>query len=381
MIADEIFELTNSIGTPFYAYDLGRVTRRLDTLERIPVRRKALYFATMANDHPSVLAHILAKGHGVFVNSPKHLQVVLGLGFRGNRVVYASSNMTDNEMRLCANNGVRLILDSLGQVTLFADVVGSGHEIGIRINVGSVRDQKWLRHEPSYRFGILPEEISTALDIANSGRLKIVGVHSYFGTDICSPKLLLKGLRALCIAAEHLPDLAYIDTAGGFAASGEIEGQEFDVHYYGVKAAQIINQFEAKYGREVELSLEPGRFISADCGFFFVTVTDIKERSDRLFVGTNGSVAIFPRRLLYPESARHPCELINATPGMNLHPLPISICGSSTYSRDILAADVHLQKPRAGDAIVFRNAGAYCRSMITDFLGKDRPNEVVVNYV
>jgi diaminopimelate decarboxylase len=96
-----------------------------------------------------------------------------------------------------------------------------------------------------------------------------------------------------------------------------------------------------------------------------------------VFVGTNGSVAIFPRPLLHGAEARHPCHLVEheARP---VHPLPLDICGNSTYSQDFLARKINLPLPRRGDTLVFLQAGAYGRSMITQFLGKDRPSEIVV---
>ena len=60
------------------------------------------------------------------------------------------------------------------------------------------------------------------------------------------------------------------------------------------------------------------------------------------------------------------------------HRLPAFVCGSSTYSGDILAAEIPLPRLKRGDLLMFRNAGAYCRSMMTDFLGKARPEEFFV---
>jgi diaminopimelate decarboxylase len=118
---------------------------------------------------------------------------------------------------------------------------------------------------------------------------------------------------------------------------------------------------------------------AAPIGWFFVRVVDIKERSDRIFAGTNASVAQFPRLLVYPEKARHPCEIVNSEASRTHANRPVWLCGNSTYSRDFLARGVKLPEPRIGDLVAFHHAGAYCRSMLARFLGKGIPSEVALN--
>ena len=125
--------------------------------------------------------------------------------------------------------------------------------------------------------------------------------------------------------------------------------------------------------------VEPGRWLAAPIGWFFTRVVDIKRRPDRIFVGTTASVAQFPRPLVYPDKARHPCEIVHRTVARPVADRPIWLCGNSTYSRDFLARAVKLPEPQVGDLVAFHNAGAYCRSMLTRFLGKEIPGEITVN--
>ena len=50
---------------PVYVYDLERLRDRCRELAGIPVTRKSIFFATMANDHPAILGCIRDQGHGV----------------------------------------------------------------------------------------------------------------------------------------------------------------------------------------------------------------------------------------------------------------------------------------------------------------------------
>ena len=363
---------------PTYVYDLERLRDRCRELEGIPVKGKSIFFATMANDHAAILSCIRGRGHGVFVNSPRHFRLVRDLGFAPSRIVYAATNMTADEMEMCLKAKVRVILDSIGQLQLFARLAKPGQNVGLRLSVGSALDGVQMWEDPSYRFGLMPAELPLAVEIARQHEVSIVGAHSYFGTDLTSAELLADGMERLGRAADLLPDLRYLDVGGGFGVTTRGEAG-FNLESYGRLAAKVMADHERRRGRPLELALEPGRYLAASCGFFFVKVIDVKTRLDRVFVGTNGSVAIFPRLLVYPDRAVHPCEILGMRRDQPSLEAPVYVCGNSTYSRDFLARNVRLPLPQPGDTILFHNAGAYCRSMITDFLGKDRPAEVVVN--
>lgn len=361
---------------PVYVYDLERLRRRCTLLRELDGPRTRVFFATMANDHPQILSTVRDCGLGVFVNSRQHLAVVRGLGFEASRIVYAATNMTPATMRTCLREGVNLVLDSLGQVQTLTELAEAGTEVAVRVNIGTPDGRGEVVADPSYRFGLLPEELRLAVGLAARRRVRIVGAHSYVGTNIMKVETLVQGLGRLGDVAAALPDLRFIDAAGGFGVPGSLDEPEFDLAGYGSQAARVMRQLEARLGRELELYLEPGRYLVADSGFFFVKVVDCKSHADRVFVGTNGSVALFPRPLLYAASAQHPCEVLGKRGRERPHPLPVYVCGDSTYSQDFLARGISLPLPRPGDTLVFHQAGAYGRSMFTRFLGKVRPNEV-----
>jgi diaminopimelate decarboxylase len=362
--------------SPCYVYDLAVIRERLRLLDALPVSRKRIHFATMANDHPLVLAEIAASGHGVFVNSIRHLNRVLDAGFPPRRIVFASSNMSLDEMATCVSADVHIVLDSVGQLTQLNSIVDTRIDVGLRVNVGSAVDQVRLGVEQDYRFGILRGEIDAALDAAR--RLRIIGIHSYFGTGILNSAVLIEGLKRLAEIAPAFPDLSYLDAGGGFGVPDEAGQAEFDIEQYGREAAAVIAQASGRASRPIELLLEPGRWLAAPSGWFFARIVDIKPRADRIFAGSNACVSQFPRPLVYPGTARHPCEIADA---IDRPPAakPVWISGNSTYSRDFLARGEMLADPRIGDLLVFHNAGAYCRSMLTSFLGKEPPEEIVLD--
>lgn len=368
-----------------YVYDLERLRRRCRMVSGLRLGPKRAFFATMANDHPEVLACVRDSGLGVFVNSGYHLDLALGLGFPAGRIVYAASNMTPDQLARCERLGVHLVLDSLGQLRSLCSVLarrpgGSAPvEIGLRVNVGCALDRTELRLDPSYRFGLMERELATGVALARQGGARVIGLHCYFGTDIMRPQVLLRGLEMLGHASRQVPDLRYLDVGGGFGVPEELDSPEFDLAAYERGAAAILESIRRSTGRPVELYVEPGRYLAADCGYYFVKVVDVKVRADRVFVGTNGSVSEFPRPLLYPDRARHPCQIVSPAAPAAAHDLPVFVCGNTTYSQDFLARGIALPLPRPGDTLVLHQAGAYGRSMSTRFLGRGMPAEAVVD--
>lgn len=54
------------------------------------------------------------------------------------------------------------------------------------------------------------------------------------------------------------------------------------------------------------------------------------------------------------------------------------VSGCSTYSKDYLSHEASLPESEIGDYLVFENAGAYCASMYTTFLGFEKPKEIFI---
>ncbi|BBB96532.1 MULTISPECIES: diaminopimelate decarboxylase family protein [Bradyrhizobium] len=377
IIPPHVLSAARQIDTAGYVYDLDILRSRLSQIEdALPLKRKHIHFATMANDHTNVLATIAETGHGVFVNSPLHLRLALSSGVAAKQIIYAASNMSGSEMRMCLNVGVHLVLDSAGQVASLDAIAPTNTPVGIRVNAGSAIEGPSLALEASYRFGLLADEVDAVQ--RSTRNLRITGVHCYFGTDILDPRTLLDGLDRLASIAVLLPDLEYVDGGGGFGIADDFDSPAFDLAAYGRGAAAIIARLEERLRRPVTLIVEPGRWLSAPIGWFFARVIDVKPRADRILAGVAASVVQFPRMLLHPEKARHPCEIVD---GRHRLPaaLPVWVTGNSTYSRDFLARGAALPNPKVGDLIAFHNAGAYCRSMRTRFLGKEDPEELFLH--
>jgi diaminopimelate decarboxylase len=140
----------------------------------------------------------------------------------------------------------------------------------------------------------------------------------------------------------------------------------------------MMNEVAGSLDKELSLILEPGRIIGAESGYFSCLVTDVKTRKDRQLVGINASTTQFPRPLFYPEKAIHPVAIIRNGIFANGPTVRSNIYGCSTYSRDYFLKDASIPKTEIGDWVVFGNAGSYCATAYTHFLGFLPAEEILI---
>ncbi len=365
-LLDQVRRVAEREPGPFYLYDTATLRQTCQRFLALPYQPAEIFFATMANARPRFLEVVREEGLGVFVNTTGHLQRALDADFDPHQVVFTASGMSDALMRDIQASGAHVNLDSPGQVARWRALF-PGHPFGIRCNIGARIQARETRAGyfvgPQSRLGLDEAELE-----ALAGSTDIEGLHLYVGTDILDLSYFEACYRALVELVPSFPALRYLDLGGGFGVPGP--GQEpFDFEGYGALVARVMADASRAAGRELILVLEPGRIIGAEAGVFACRVTDVKLRGDHQLVGVNGSSAQFPRPLLYPDSAWHPHALLPAD-GRDAGPkLPSKVFGCSTYSRDFLVWDGALPAAKPGDLLVLGQAGAYCASLHTAFLG------------
>ncbi len=361
-----IRSLAASHAGPFYRYDLATIRAQCRRFVALPYEPKLVCHATMANAHPIFLRTVLEEGLGVFVNSPGHLDVALKQGFKAGNTVFTASAMDEPLLRRVQGLGLILNLDSLGQLQLWRRLFPQ-QPVGIRCNIGGLvapcATRGGLYLGTGSRLGLDVAEIE-----ALAGSTAIRGLHLYLGTDLHELSYFQECYEQIVRLADLFPALDYLDFGGGFGAPSA-QGQAFDLEAYGRWVSPLMAALSARLGRSIQLILEPGRIIGAEAGHFVCRVTDVKQRDGRQLVGVNASSAQFTRPLLYPDDSWHPVALLPAKGRVPGQPVSSAVYGCSTYSRDFLARELPLPSARPGDLLAFGQAGSYCASAYTRFLG------------
>jgi len=372
----KIMELTSESEDPFYIYDVRQIKDVCARFRNIPYQTKHIHFATMANINGQFLKILKQQGLSVFVNSLEHLSKVKEYGFTKAQIVFTSSAMSEKAMRLVEQEVSQINLDSALQLEtwqrLFPD-----QKVGIRCNLGDIANP--VNTHAGYFIGKESRLGLSTLEIRlMKGNRDIMGLHLYVGTNIFNMDYFIRCYNVLIKMASYFPNLEYLNFGGGFGIKDD-GSDSFSLEEYGYRVTELMNMASAGMKRKLALYLEPGRIIGGKAGYFVGKVTDIKERPEQTFIGINASSVQFPRPLFYPDSAKHPVFIIRDGQLLGFENLrKSSVYGCSTYSRDFFLRNSMLPEVRINDIVVFGNAGSYCASAYTQFLGFAKPKEYFV---
>lgn len=364
---------------PTYVYDLRQLRRTALLISDAFKHEDAIVlFATMANPRPEILETLGGMGIGACVNSVAHLRAAIRAGMQCDRIQFTSSGLSKADIEEIAATKVQCNVDSTLQAMMFLDVL-SGAACGARVNTRILLDESVSLHD---RLGLDPAELPTLSALMGNRNGKLNGAHIYVGTNYQTHVEMLPAIDAFFEAAAAIPTLDYVNVGGGIGVDYSRKNDEFNVNDYARSISTRLYALRERLDRQVKLVVEPGRAMVASSGYFTCRVTDIKKLGDRTFVGVDASIAQFPRPWYHPETphkvftAKSICDIDASN---EQEAMDVVIAGRTTYSKDVLSTARLPQNLQIGDALIFADAGAYCDSMASRFLGQPEAESVFLN--
>jgi diaminopimelate decarboxylase len=370
-----IASLSEQFGTPLYLYDGEKITTQIQTLQHafaaVPLKIK---YATKALSNINILKLIRKAGAGVDAVSIEEVKLGLLAGFSAGEIMYTPSGVGFEEIQEAVDLGIMINLDSLPLMEQFGAVYGNTVPACIRINPhimagGNLKIS--VGHKES-KFGISIEQLPEILGIVSKYKLQIVGLHIHTGSDILDAEVFLKGGNVLFEAAFRFPDLKFLDFGGGFKVAYKPNDVATDVIEVGKKVGEAFQEFCGKYGRQLELWLEPGKFLVSEAGYLLVKANVVKETPSVTFVGVDSGLNHLIRPMMY--DAYHSVYNLSNPEGKKTRYNVVGyICETDT-----IASNRELHEVKTGDLLVIKNAGAYGYSMASNYNSRLRPAEVLI---
>ncbi|GLF93325.1 type III PLP-dependent enzyme [Streptomyces yaizuensis] len=376
-------------GLPAYLYDLAALRDHAAAVRAALPRRVELYYAAKANPEPEILAALSPCVDGYEVASGGELAHV-ARAVPGRPLAFGGPGKTPGELAGALALGVdRFHVESAHELAVLADLaarVGVRARILLRFNLavpGGHLDGSALamggRPAP---FGIDPADADTVLRSLTDGthpHLEPLGVHAHLASGLDAPGLLAVAASVTAwsagLFARHGLPLREVNTGGGMAVDYTRPGQRFDWTAYGEGLAALADRHP-----ETVLRIEPGRALTAYCGWYATDVLDTKHSHGEDFAVLRGGT----HHLRTPATKGHdqPCAVlpVDAWPHPWPRPAttgagPVTLVGQLCTPKDVLARAVALPAPlRAGDRVLFALAGAYAWNISHhDFLMHPRP--------
>lgn len=370
--------LIEQYGSPLYVYHESVLRRRCREMAGlVDYRPFTANFSCKANTNIELLKIIRSEGLLADAMSPGEIYMLKQAGYKGGEIFYIPNNVSEQELTEAVQEGVMVSVDSLSQLERFGRLF-PGAEVAIRFNTGhgAGHSDKVITAGKKTKFGIGDDQVEAAEAILKRYNLTLMGINQHVGSLFMEPEAFLAGMERLLELAQRFEQLRLIDLGGGFGMPYHQGQARLDLTELGSRMSEAMERFASRYGRRVTFKIEPGRYVTAECGVVLGTVQAIKEHAGTCYVGTDIGFNVMQRVVMY--DSYHELTLYRGGQRVEGEARPVTVVGNICESGDKLAENRLLPEAREGDVIALSDAGAYGYSMASTYNQRLRPAEVLI---
>lgn len=374
MTNSELLKVVEEFGSPVYIYDAEKIAfqyNRLTTAFK-SVKNLKINYAVKALSNISILKLFNTLGSGIDTVSIQEVKLGLAAGFLPEQIIFTPNGVSLNEIEEAADLGVQINIDNLSILEQF----GTKHPkvpVCIRINphvMAGGNSNISVGHIDS-KFGISIHQIPHLLRIIENTKMTINGIHMHTGSDILDIDVFLYASEILFETAKQFKNLEFIDFGSGFKVPYKIGDIETNIEELGKKLSEKFNTFCKEYGKDLTLAFEPGKFLVSEAGSFLTKVNAVKQTTSTVFAQVDSGFNHLIRPMFY--GSHHEIINISNTKGRERFYTVVGyICETDTFGNNRRINEIN-----EGDVLCFKNAGAYCFSMASNYNSRYRPVEVL----
>jgi diaminopimelate decarboxylase len=373
---------------PGYLYDLTALREHAAAVRAALPDRVELYYAAKANPEPEILAALGPYVDGYEVSSGGETAHVAA-AVPGRALAFGGPGKTPGEITAALDLGVRRFhVESAHELRLLAALVAARSSrvgvllrVNLAVSAGQLATGALAMGGGPSPFGLDPAQADAAVRALTDGShpgLQLLGVHAHLASGLAAPALLAVAESVVTwatdLAARHGVPLREVNVGGGMTVDYTRPAERFDWAAYGAGLARLLDARP-----ELRLRIEPGRALTAYCGWYATEVLDVKPSHGAQFAVLRGGT----HHLRTPAAKGHdqPCAVLPVDGWPHSWPRPaadgelVTLTGQLCTPKDVLARRVPAAGLRAGDRVVFALAGAYAWNISHhDFLMHPRPS-------
>ena len=370
----DLLAIASEFGNPLYVYDAAKIASQYQRLTSAfrSIGDLRINYAAKALSNVSILKLMRQSGSGLDTVSIQEVQLGLAAGFEPQAIIYTPNGVSLKEIEEVAKMGVQINIDNLSLLEQF----GTRHPktpVCIRINphvMAGGNSNISVGHIDS-KFGISIHQIPHLLRIVENTAMNINGIHMHTGSDILDIDVFLHAAEILFDTAKHFKNLEFLDFGSGFKVPYQQNDIETNIEELGEKLSKRFIDFCKEYGRDLQLIFEPGKFLVSQAGHFVTQVNVVKQTTSTVFAQVDSGFNHLIRPMLYG-SYHHIENLSNPRGKERFYSVVGYICETDTFG-----SNRKIEEITEGDLLVFRNCGAYCFSMASNYNSRYRPAEVL----
>tara|TARA_B100001142_G_C14341041_1_gene657884 strand:- start:686 stop:1999 length:1314 start_codon:yes stop_codon:yes gene_type:complete len=385
-------DLVQQFDTPLYVLDQKTIESRcesfVDAFTSLHPNTDVVY-ASKAYINASLASLIASKNMGFDVVSGGELAIIASSQDDLSRVYFHGNNKTEDELSYAVSSGIgRIVVDSFHELGLLNEVAKSQNVVqGVLLRISPAVDP----HTHVYTTtGILDSKFGFAIDTGDAeaaikeavaaSNIDLKGVHFHLGSPIFEIEPYQVAVDLVLRFVNRFADVFVLEEfspGGGFAIAYTRNDNPPEIQEYAQAIVTTMKSTCSDLNIDLpKLIIEPGRSIIGPAGVALYTVGAIKDIPGvRKYVSVDGGMGDNIRPALYQSEYEvvSACKLNDEDFDM------VTIAGKYCESGDLLAKDVLIPNPEAGDIIAIPAAGAYCPSMSSNYNMNPRPPIVLVN--
>ncbi|GAB4568938.1 MAG: diaminopimelate decarboxylase [Anaerolineae bacterium] len=364
--------VAEAVGTPVYVYSLRRIMAQFDRLKAAfaPLNPE-WHYSLKANGNGALVRALVAAGCGCDAVSAGEIFLALRAGCPPEKIVFAGVGKTEADLRYALAHRVGwLNVENAGElerVNALAGALGVTARVALRINPAlQAQTHRHIAtgHEGA-KFGIplaAAQELLARRD--TFPHLHFAGLHVHIGSQLGRPD---ESAAAAASALKLLRSfgLRHLNLGGGFPVAYDGE-QVVPVEAFAEALLPVLE------GQGVEVAFEPGRFVVAEAGVLLAEVQYVKRAGQTVVLDAGMTDLLRPA--LY--DARHPIWPLAEPVGAVR---PVQVVGPICESADVVHPAASLAPLQPGDRVAIGVAGAYGMTMASNYNGRPRPAEVLVD--
>jgi diaminopimelate decarboxylase/aspartate kinase len=365
----ELLELAQD-QSPCYVYDKATIINQINKLKGLKSIDR-IFYACKANSNKEVIKTIHSQGVGLETVSPGEIEHVQNsiAQLSTQDILFTPNFAAKQEYQLAVEKGLENItIDNVFILENWADIF-TNQEVILRLDPGhGSGHHRYVRTAGEQsKFGIHASELEKVKQLCEQNNITVKGLHSHTGSGILSYKNWHNIIDYLTKQLEIFPSAKIINLGGGMGITENPYDKGLDMQ----ALDEMLLEFKARFP-QIQLWIEPGRFLVANSGVLLAKVTQTKVKGQHGYIGLETGMNSLIRPALY--AAWH--NIVNLTRLGEDVKFTASIVGPMCETGDILGIDRKVPETKSGDVFLIGECGAYGYSMASNYNRRKPAQEI-----
>lgn len=377
-------ELAKEHGTPTWVISADILRSRAHALQNAFAQKNLpinCHFAVKSQDHQACLTVLRQCGFGADVVSGGELTRALKAGIAASKIVFSGIGKTDAELTLAIESEIGQInaesVEELHRLNTLAQSMGKRPRVALRVNpdVDAQTHSKITTGRAEDKFGIAYDIVPALYRQVQTEMhgLNLVGLAVHLGSQMLTEAPFRKGYERLAALIHTLRanglTVEEIDCGGGLGIAYR--------HEQAPTPDMLAHVITDVFGKlNVNLHIEPGRWLAGPSGVLLSRVIDIKDAARR-FVIIDAGMNELVRPAMY--DSWHGILPLHTPKEGDTTTTMVDVVGPICESSDIFAKQRELPPLKKGDLVALLDAGAYGSVMSSTYNSRPFAAQIMIS--